>query len=79
MGPLAVDGVRKPGAKIFELALERLGAVPHRTIMVGDNVTDDVEGAASAGLSPVLVHRSEDPPPPGIRVIRSLAELVAAS
>ncbi len=73
----AVVGVRKPGARIFELALEQLGAEPQTTIMVGDSVADDVEGAARAGLSPVLVDRSGAPPPRGVVVIRSLAELFA--
>jgi len=75
----AVDGVRKPGARIFELALERLNAAPQRTIMVGDSVIDDVEGAAAAGLTGVLVHRSPTAPPGEVVVIRSLAELLAVS
>jgi putative hydrolase of the HAD superfamily len=75
----AVDGVRKPGARIFELALERLDAVPSSTIMVGDNVTDDIVGAAGAGLTGVLVHRSKKPPPAQTIVIRSLDELVASN
>ncbi len=89
----AVVGVRKPGARIFELALERLGAEPQGTIMVGDSLADDVEGAARAGLSPVLVDRSGAPRPlalalalasasasaSGVVVIRSLDELVGGS
>ena len=70
------DGMRKPGERIFQLALERLGADPATTIMVGDSVTDDVEGAGRAGLAGVLIHRGEDPPPAGILVIRSLRELL---
>ena len=72
----AIDGVRKPGARIFELALERLGVESAQTIMVGDSVTDDVEGAARAGLRGVLVHRGRTPPPSGIAVIRGLDELL---
>ncbi|MFH2008342.1 MAG: HAD-IA family hydrolase [bacterium] len=70
------DGTRKPGAQIFQLALERLGADPAAVIMVGDSVTDDVEGAARAGLTGVLIHRGQDPPPAGVPVIRSLRELL---
>ncbi len=65
----AVVGVRKPGARIFELALERLGADPQRTIMVGDSLPDDVEGGTRAGLSPVLVDRTGAPAPEGVVVI----------
>ncbi len=74
----AIDGHRKPGSRIFELALQRLGVDPERTIMVGDSVTDDVEGAARAGLRGVLVHRADTEPPQDIRVIRALDELLGA-
>jgi putative hydrolase of the HAD superfamily len=75
----ATAGVRKPGAGIFELALARLDGAPARTVMVGDSLTDDVEGAARAGLTGVLVHRDRGPRPPGVPTIASLDELVPAS
>ncbi len=45
----------KPGREIFEAALEELGAVRDRTLMVGDSLRHDVAGARSAGLKSVLV------------------------
>lgn len=50
-------GVSKPDSRIFTLAMERMGAVPSRSIYVGDLVEIDVAGAKGAGLTPILVDR----------------------
>jgi putative hydrolase of the HAD superfamily len=42
--------VRKPDAKIFQLACQRLAVCPERTLMIGDNEAADIEGARAAGL-----------------------------
>ena len=43
---------------------------------VGDDVAADVEGALAAGVRPVLVARDgRAAAPPGVPVVRSLAEL----
>ena len=42
--------VRKPNAAIFHLACHRLGKGPDRTLMIGDNLEADIEGARAAGL-----------------------------
>jgi putative hydrolase of the HAD superfamily len=47
----AVVGVRKPDARIFTIALERLGVGPSRALMVGDNPYADIGGAAAAGIA----------------------------
>ena len=51
-------------------------------VMVGDSVTQDVEGALRAGMRGVLLHRSDDPHPratelvsTGVPVVRSLTRL----
>ncbi len=72
----AVCGHRKPGSRIFELALERMEARPETTIMVGDSLTDDIRGADGVGLTGVLLHRSSTSPPEGVLSIRALAELL---
>jgi HAD superfamily hydrolase (TIGR01509 family) len=51
----AVEGVVKPDAAIFNLALERLGVAAADTIMVGDSPTADVHGAQAAGLRAALL------------------------
>lgn len=45
----AEAGAPKPSPAVFELALERLGAVPERTVHVGDSDAD-AAGARAAGL-----------------------------
>jgi putative hydrolase of the HAD superfamily len=45
----AEAGAPKPSPEIFALALARLGAVPERTVHVGDSDAD-AEGARAAGL-----------------------------
>ncbi len=68
-------GRRKPCATIFAAALALGGARPAAAVMVGDNLSDDIEGAIASGLRAVLVDRSDrHPDHPGERV-RGLAEL----
>jgi HAD superfamily hydrolase (TIGR01549 family) len=47
----------KPNPKIFEIALERLDAVPEEAVHVGDQLLSDAEGATSAGIKGVLLDR----------------------
>lgn len=69
-------GVRKPGPRIFELAMESLQVDPRHTVMVGDSVTDDIHGARAAGLTGVLIHRAEADPPPDVPAVTSLQDLL---
>jgi len=53
---------RKPRPEIFEIVLERLGVEPREALHVGDNLADDVSGAAAAGIHTVwLTRRVRDP------------------
>jgi HAD superfamily hydrolase (TIGR01450 family) len=45
----------KPEPEIFQVALERFGVAPERTLMVGDRLDTDVLGANRAGLLSALV------------------------
>ena len=47
--------VGKPSPAIFQEALERLGATPATTAMVGDRLETDIKGAQSAGLRTILL------------------------
>jgi putative hydrolase of the HAD superfamily len=72
----ADHGYMKPHPSIFAATLERLGVRPEQSVMVGDSLTHDIEGARRAGMQGVLVHRSDDPPPGAdVPIIRSLREL----
>jgi HAD superfamily hydrolase (TIGR01662 family) len=75
----AEHGRLKPHPSIFEDALAKAGVSAGESVMVGDSVPHDIEGARRAGMRGVLVHRSSDPLPvlPDVPVIRSLADLPA--
>ncbi len=45
----------KPDRAFFEAALSILDATPEETVMIGDDIRGDIEGAQSAGLRGVLV------------------------
>ena len=48
-------GVRKPNPHIFELACDALGSPPEETLMVGDNLEADIQGALSYGMQAVYL------------------------
>jgi putative hydrolase of the HAD superfamily len=58
----AEAGVRKPDARLFALALERVGARPEHAVHVGDSPANDVAGAAAAGIRAVLLRRDRGRP-----------------
>lgn len=43
-------GVNKPAPKIFEIAMKAIGGVKGETLMVGDDVSVDIEGAQVFGI-----------------------------
>lgn len=53
-------GVEKPDPEIFRIALDRSGAIPERTLHVGDLYDIDVLGARSAGLHAILLDPYSD-------------------
>lgn len=74
-------GIEKPDARIFRLACERLGLDPGECSYVGDVMSVDIEGAAAAGLLPVLLdhygsYAPEDVPAGVPRVVEA-SDLVA--
>jgi HAD superfamily hydrolase (TIGR01662 family) len=78
----ADHGYMKPHPSIFRAVLDDLRVSPADAVMVGDSVSQDIEGALRAGMRAVLLHRSEHAAPRaeelrerGVPVIRSLTEL----
>jgi len=55
-------GVTKPNPKIFAIALERIGAKAHEGVFIGDNWTNDIEGALGAGMAAVWLDRKNETP-----------------
>ena len=54
-----VVGVAKPDPRIFQIALERLGAGPDEVRFAGDIYSIDVEGARAAGIEARLVDQHQ--------------------
>lgn len=50
-----VRGVRKPRRNGFRRALEKMGTLPERTAMIGDQIFTDVLGGNRLGLYTILV------------------------
>jgi putative hydrolase of the HAD superfamily len=50
-------GKTKPHPTIFQAALERLAVESAETVMVGDSIEDDIEGARAVGMRAVLLDR----------------------
>jgi len=65
----------KPDVRAYEAACTELGVTPARTVMVGDDLTNDVEGAMLAGLRAVWFRRGPDGGAPA-PVISDLRELL---
>ncbi len=55
----AAVGTRKPHKAIFDIALERMGAQARNAVHVGDLEEADGDGAASAGIRPVIIDRKD--------------------
>ena len=69
-------GYCKPDREIFRAAVQALGTPPSETLIVGDNIRDDVEAGIRAGLHAVLIDRSGRHLSSPIQRISSLKELI---
>ncbi|MGI0133192.1 MAG: HAD family hydrolase, partial [Thermoplasmata archaeon] len=69
-------GPTLPSAPAFRLACSRLGARPSQTVYVGDLFWSDVRAAGRAGLTALLIDRSDAWPRVAARRIRSLRSLL---
>ncbi len=66
-------GVSKPDPRMFEVALERVGAAAGDTVMLGDSWVADVAGARACGIRAIWFNRHGTPAPePGVEEIRAL-------
>lgn len=70
------EGLAKPAPELFRRILDRAGASPARTLMVGDSYSRDVEPAAAAGMRTLwLLH---DPVGEAAQLVRILNDTAAA-
>jgi len=53
-------GVKKPDPRIYHLACRRLGVEPSECLYVGDGSSQELSGALSVGMRPVLIRAESD-------------------
>jgi putative hydrolase of the HAD superfamily len=76
-----LEGVEKPDPRLFQIALERVGARADATVHLGDLYHVDVMGARNAGLRPVLLDPTglyEGYDCPRVRSLDALADGLAS-
>lgn len=75
----ADHGINKPDARLFHIALDRLGVSPAQAVHVGDSWPADIEGAISAGIRPVWFNRfGATAVRSGVAEVADLRELLGA-
>ena len=68
-------GVAKPSPRLFEIAAQEIGALPERTLMVGDHPEADGTAAAAAGLQTFILPPWSGSGPRGlVRVVELVDE-----
>jgi putative hydrolase of the HAD superfamily len=68
----------KPHKEIFEYALQKTGAQKQESIMIGDSIEVDIQGAMNAGIDQIYVnHLSIEPAIKPTYTVHSLKELKA--
>jgi putative hydrolase of the HAD superfamily len=70
-------GIYKPDRRIFRHAADQFGLSPEACIYVGDSPRSDVRGAEDAGMRGVLIDRTNQAHPPGMRRITDLREVLS--
>jgi putative hydrolase of the HAD superfamily len=81
-GVVSADlGAAKPEAPVFDRAVSIIGADPNHTLMIGDSLTKDVDGALAAGLQAIWLNRHQAEPTanrPSLIQISTLTDLPEA-
>ena len=68
-------GVKKPNSLIFDYALDLAQAKKENSIMIGDCIEADVQGALDAGLDAILFTESSEQVVENIKQVNHLLEL----
>ena len=55
-------GFKKPEPRIYLQAVEQLGVKPEECLYIGDGSSDELSGAASAGMHPVMIRAAAEAP-----------------
>lgn len=70
----AAVGAEKPDPRIFVAAAAAVDADPSDCVLIGDDLTNDVDGARRSGMPVVWIARDGSPAPPGVAAARHLAD-----
>ena len=68
-------GVKKPNEKIFQLAINKAKTDFDSSIMIGDNLEADVQGALNVGMNAILFNYHKVNVPKGVNSINKLDQL----
>jgi putative hydrolase of the HAD superfamily len=68
-------GVKKPNPKIFEYAVAVANAQKQSSIMIGDCIEADVNGALNFGMDAILFTESSEQVAENIKQVNHLLEL----
>ena len=68
-------GVKKPNQKIFQLAINKANADFNSSIMIGDNLEADIDGALNVGMDAILFNYHKISVPKGVNSINELNQL----
>ena len=68
-------GVKKPNQKIFQLAINKANADLNSSIMIGDNLEADIQGAFNVGMDAILFNYHKISVPKGVNSINNLNQL----
>jgi len=68
-------GVKKPNPRIFLHALEIADALINESIMIGDNLEADIEGALRIGLDAIMFNYKNENIPSSIKQVKNLLDL----
>ncbi len=78
------EGARKPDPRLYKRVCRKLRTEPSECLYVGDGGGNELEGAAAAGMTPVLVENDvsdpfvgEEIPSGAVHVVRRLGEVPA--
>ena len=68
-------GVKKPNPIIFELALNMARTLPGRSLMIGDSLEADIQGALKAGMHALHFNPNDGPKHDFCTMIQELGEI----
>ncbi len=68
-------GVKKPNPKIFDFALQSVNTRPENSVMIGDNLEADIQGALNMNMNAIFCNFENKPINKNITSINHLSEL----